>query len=205
MQDILIMLLIYVGVCISLYQFYDVYCRQNMSDEEKRTDYEKQEFKELSLKARQYADTGAEAGFLSAAKRIFGSNLDYRIVLAALSRDPQTVSVETLIRRKRHIVTNGEVKIRHVFSWVTKPPVKDTRGLMLALVVAFSILVLFLGGWSVYTIGYEVSVPSLTWLNNNALIMSLIYMLILMTYVISRLDGYLHDIYRIGQLRMRPA
>ncbi|WP_148252114.1 hypothetical protein [Aidingimonas lacisalsi] len=200
MFDYFIFLMIYAGITISIYQVYQAHYNQNFGDYDKRRTAKSQEYKELCLKARQYEETGDASNFIQSVERIFGGNFDHRIALAAFVEGKEEINVESLLRRKHKIVCGDKVSIMHMPYWKTDPPSKDLRGVMLAVIVINCFLVIFLGGLSVYTVGYEVPVDYLVWLNDELVLMLLIYALIVVTHIVYRLDIYMYDIYQVGKL-----
>ncbi|WP_136064656.1 hypothetical protein [Modicisalibacter radicis] len=202
MLEFLILFLIYAGVAVSIYQLYDIYCNQSQSieEEDNKTYAMREDLKGLALKAREQAATGSSSDFLQAAGAIYGRGLDPRVILAAFSTEKAQYNAEALLRRKHHVLVNGEIRIRHLPFWKTAPPAKDIRGTLLTVIIVNSLAVLFLGGLGVYTMAYEVTIDSLSWANSSFNLMVIIYALILFTHVLSKFDGYMHDIYRIGKL-----
>lgn len=197
MLSILIFFLIYVGVSMAVYQLYDIYHRQNFGDEEKRARKGRQELGDLAHKAREYRETGGSAGFVQGVKAFFGSDFDPRVALAAFSQGEELPNVEPLLRRKNNILCNGKIRICHPLGIRTNPPTKDSRGVSIALIIINCLLALFLGGLSVYAIGYDVPAA---WMQDESILMLLIYALILFTHLIAKVDNYLNDLYQIGQL-----
>jgi hypothetical protein len=203
MLSILIFFLIYAGVSITVYQLYDIYHSQNFADEEKRARIGGQEIEDLAHQAKEYRETGSSTGFIKGVKAFFGSDFDPRIALAAFSQGDKLPNVEPLLRRKSNITCNGKIRIRHPFGIKTNPPSKDSRGIAIALIIINCLLALFLGGLSVYSIGYDVPAA---WMHDESILMLLIYALILFTHLIARADNYLSDLYQIGKLnRHFPA
>ncbi|MHB0776264.1 hypothetical protein [Halomonas sp. WWR20] len=200
MLDVLIFITIYIGVTISIYQIYDIYYKLDSRDDEEMSSAENGSFQSLSLKANEYARTGASPGFMQAVKNVFGCDLDHRIVLAAFAGEKPQINAAPLLRRKNNIVCNGKIRILHLPFWKTNPPTKDIRGVLLPVVIINSLLVLFLAGLSVYTQSYEVTVDYLWWFNSEFTLMVLIYTLILITHFLSKFGLYMHDIYQIGKL-----
>lgn len=202
MLEFSILFLIYAGVAVSIYQLYDIYCNQSQSieEEDNETHAMRKDLKGLSLQAEEYSRTGSSSGFMQAVKDIYGRDFDPRLVLAAFSTEKSQYNAEALLRRKNNVLVNGKIKIRHLPFWKTNPPMTDIRGPLLTIIIINSLLVLFLGGLGVYTMAYEVSVTYLAWANSGLVLMLMIYSLILLTHILSKFDGYMHDIYRIGQL-----
>ncbi|GAB2800672.1 hypothetical protein GCM10027040_30360 [Halomonas shantousis] len=200
MLSILIFFMIFVGVTISIYQVYDIHYNLNFDDEEKTPHVEDRELNDLSLKAKEYSETGKPHGFIQAVQNIFGDGFNHRTLLHVFSEEKEHVYAKPLLRRKKNIVCDGRIKVRHLPFLQTSPPTKDIRGGLLVIVVANCLLALFFGGMSVYTTAYEVSVGYLSWFNNEFILMLLILLLVSVTYFISKFDMYMHDIYQIGKL-----
>ena len=200
MLSFLIFFMIFVGVTIALYQVYDIHYQLNFDDEEQRPHTLNKELDELTVMAKECAATGTCASFIQAVNTVFGQGFDHRIVLAALTGDRSQQYAEPLLRRKNSLVLNGCIKILHLPFWKTRPPAREFRGALLAFIIANSLLALFWGAMSVYTVSYEITINSLAWLNDELVLMLLIYLSILLTYAASKLDLYLHDIYQIGKL-----
>nr|WP_297462085.1 hypothetical protein [uncultured Halomonas sp.] len=200
MLSALLFFMIFVGVTISVLQIYNFHYNLNFGVKEKRSHAEEKSLNELTIKAKETSETGSSPGFIQAAKDVFGRDFDHRIVLAAFSGENREIYAEPLLRRKNNIVCNGKIKILHLPFWKTNPPKKDIRGLLLKIVFINCLLALFFGGLSVYTIAYEASAGYFSWFNNELILMLLIYALVLLTYVVSKFDIYMHDIYMIGKL-----
>jgi hypothetical protein len=200
MLSFLIFFMIFVGVTVSLYQVYDVHYNLNFDDEDQRPRTLNKELEFLSDKANEYAKTGSSPSFIQAVNRIFGQGFDHRVVFTALTGDRKQNYAAPLLRRKKNIVSNGCLKILHLPFWKTNPPTRDLRGLLLTFIIANSLLALFWGAMSVYTVAYEVSISQLAWLNDEFFLMVLIYLSILLTYAASKLELYMHDIYQVGKL-----
>ena len=76
----------------------------------------------------------------------------------------------------------------------------DVRGFLMTLIILNCFLIQLLGAMSIYTLNYEVSSSLLIWLNNPLVVALVIYTLIFITYVISKFDMYMHDLYQLGKL-----
>lgn len=200
MLSALLFFMIFIGVTISVLQIYNFHYNLNFGVKGKKSHAEEKRLSDLSIKAQEYSETGASPGFIQAAKGVFGRDFDHRIVLAAFSGGREETYAEPLLRRKSNVVCNGKLKILHLPFWRTNPPKKDIRGVLLKVVFINCLLALFFGGLSVYTIAYEVSAGRLSWFNNEFILMLIIYALVLLTYVVSKFDIYMHDIYMIGKL-----
>ncbi|GHC38012.1 hypothetical protein [Aidingimonas halophila] len=200
MFNYLVFFMIYAGITISIYQVYQAHYNQNFGDYDKRRDGKSQECRELCLKARQYEETGDASGFIQSVERIFGDNFDHRVALASVAEGGGEISLESLLRRKHNIVFDDKIRLVHMPGWKTDPPSKDIRGVMLSVIVTNCLLAIFLGGLSVYTVGYEVTLDFLAWTNDELVLMFVIYSLILVNYLVYRLDIYMYDIYQVGKL-----
>ncbi|UYG09736.1 hypothetical protein [Halomonas sp. M4R1S46] len=195
--------LIFVGVTLALYQVYSVHYAINFEDEEERPERVNQALKSLTDEARGCAGGEPSPGFVQAVRRIFGSGVDARLVLAAVASGKQKAFAEPLLRRKRRIETNGELRIAHLPFWKTRPPARYRRGPVLMIVMASSLLALFWGAASIFTAAYPVAAPSLAWANNVFVLAALVYASALLAHGASKLDLYLHDIQQIGRLNRR--
>lgn len=201
MLSVLLLFLIYVGVCLSIYQVYDIYCNPNvLEDEENTPSNENAALNDLSLQAKEYAETGRLSGFIQTVKKAFGEDIDYRVALAAFTGGNGLTEAEALLRRKNNVVLNGRIKIRHLSLFTTHPPTIDIRGPLLSTIVINMLIVLFIAGLSVLTTAYEFSIDSLSWTNNELILMLMIYFLIAFTHALSKFDRYMNDIYKIGKL-----
>ncbi|ALM53232.1 hypothetical protein [Halomonas huangheensis] len=200
MTSLVVYLLIFVGVTLALYQFYAIYDYQNFGDDEQRDESASAPLRELLASAREYSRTGEDEAFLKALRQVFGDSLDRRIAEAAFCGNPPALRPEPLVRRRHRIRLNGSIRIEALPGWITRPPQVDIRGFLLMLISANCLLVLFLGGLSIYTLGYQIQVPTLAWTNQAWILMVLIYLLIAVTWLVSRFDLYMHDLYQIGQL-----
>ena len=76
----------------------------------------------------------------------------------------------------------------------------NIRAALIALVIVNCFLVQLLAAMTVYTISYTISTPLLAWLNEPLIVMLVIYAFIFMTFLISTLDRYMHDLYQLGEL-----
>ncbi|MDH4573825.1 hypothetical protein [Salinicola acroporae] len=199
MLSVLTFFLIFLGVAVSVYQVYDIYYAQNFEDDERQASRETP-LGQLSRHAERYAATGESQRLLDTASRFFGAHLNPHLVLSAAKLPNAPRYLGALLRRRRRILANGQPRVRHFLAWKTDLPRKDSRPLLLSLVLVNCLVVMFLGGLSLYTVVYRVSLDSLAWANSDWILMLLIYLVIVMTHGISRLDGYLHDLYLIGAL-----
>ncbi|WP_110655527.1 hypothetical protein [Salinicola halimionae] len=199
MLSTMMLFLIFVGVAIAVYQVYDIYYAQNFEDDERQT-FDDSALGQLSTQAEQYKATGEFQGLLELAGRLFDTRFDRDLVLSAASRPQPSPYLAALLRRQRHILSNGRILVHHLLSWKTRPPAKDSRPVLLTLVLVNCLVVMFFGGLSLYTIAYQVSVETLAWMNSEWILMLIIYAVIMLTHGIYKLDTYLHDLYLIGTL-----
>ncbi|MFG6177861.1 hypothetical protein ACGTN6_11510 [Halomonas sp. THAF12] len=195
--------LIFVGVTFALHQVYSVHYAINFEDEEERPAQVNQALKTLAEEAKGCAGNEPSPGFVQAVQRIVGNGVDPRLVLAAMASGRRKAFAEPLLRRKGRIETAGELTIAHLPFWKTRPPMHYRRGPVLVLVMACSLLALFWGGMSIFTLAYPVAVPALAWANDLAVLTALVYASALLAYGASKLDFYLHDIQQIGRLERR--
>lgn len=195
MQDILVYTLIYLGVVLAIYQVYSIYSEQIFGDRECHDDAALRE-----LAAEAGGTRPASAAFRQAVAERFGPELDPRLALAAVTGGRAAATAGPLRRRASRLRCGNGLRVRHPLGWQTRPPSRNPRGVLLAVIIVNCLAAIFLGGLSVYTLGYEVSAPSLAWMNREAVLMLLIYAIVLITQLVARLDGYLHDLYQIGRL-----
>ena len=126
----------------------------------------------------------------------------------AFATEKESTYAIPLVRRKNRLalgsdrgdVSSGHVSVRHLPCLKTNLPKVDALGLLITLIIFNCFLVQLLGAMSIYTLGYAVSMPLLVWLNEPLIVMLVIYALIFMTYVIAKLDMYMHDLYQLGKL-----
>ncbi len=197
------LLLIFIGVTFALHQVYSVHYAINFEDEEERPERVNQALAVLSDAARGCANGEPSPGFVEAVRRILGGGIDARLVLAAVASERHKAYAEPLLRRKGRIAMNGELTIAHLPFWKTRPPAHYRRTPMLVLVMACSLLALFWGGMSIFTLAYPLSLPALAWANDLWVLTGLVYASALLAYGASKVDFYLHDIQQIGRLKAR--
>ncbi|WP_043529682.1 hypothetical protein [Litchfieldella xinjiangensis] len=201
MLSVLALCLIYVGVCISIYQLYAIYCSRTVQkDELEKPIEESQDLIDLAREADACAQTGHTAEFDRTATRVFGEDFDHRFAWAAFRAGHGLIDIEMLLRRQHRMEQHGDVRIRHLLNVRTRPPRHDIRGPLLSIVVFNTLAVLFLAGLSVFTLGYALPPGPLAWANNAYILLAAICGLIVMTDVLARFDRYMHDLYRIGKL-----
>lgn len=196
----IIFVIILVGVTAALYQVYDVNHNINVGNEKKLSRADKARLAELSAKAKTSSNEHSEAEFDQAAAAVFGPGITRKMALTAFNDEEEGRYAIPLLRRREKLVYNGDVKVKHLSFWVTKLPKFDVRGLLITLVIINCFLAQLLGGMSIYTIHYKFSASALLWINEPFYLMIIIYVLIFMTFCISRFDMYMNDIYQIGKL-----
>ncbi|WP_110686600.1 hypothetical protein [Salinicola aestuarinus] len=185
MLTALVLLLNFIGVAIAVYQVYDIYYEQNVGDEE-----------------RERAETN-EAGWQGGAPAIAAlreANVDPRVLEAVTAREDAARFLQPLRRRRQRLVFEDRLKVRHLPFWTSSLPRRDLRLTLLSVVLVNCLLVLFLGGLSLYTVAYQVPGDTFAWMNSEVVLMGLIYALVALTHGVAWLDRYLHDLYKIGQL-----
>lgn len=195
--------LIFVGVTFALHQVYSVHYAINFEDEEERPERVNRALTTLADEAEGCRDGEPSEGFKQAVARIFGGDVDPRLVLAAVAPGRQKAFAEPLLRRRGRIDTRGELTVAHLPGWKSRPPRHYRRGPMLVLVMASSLMALFWGGMSIFATAYPVAVPALAWINDLAVLTGLVYVSALLAFAASRLDLYLHDLQQIGRLERR--
>lgn len=205
MASLVIYLLIFLGVTLALYQFYAIYDYQNFGDDERRDDQNNAPLRRLLASAGDYSRTGEADAFEQSLQQVFGDRLDRRLAEAAFCGDPAAIRPEPLLRRQAQIHFDGSIRIKPLPGWITRPPSVDMRGFLLMVISANCLLTLFLGGLSIYTLGYQMQLPALAWANHAWVLMVLIYLLMGITHLVARFDLYMHDLYEIGQLNHRLA
>lgn len=203
MTSALIFSVIFVGVAIAVYQVYDIYYSQNFDDDERQSQG-KSPLARLSSEVEHYTHSGQSQGLTTLVDQLFSPDVDRRLLLSAASRPHAIRYLGALLRRQQRLVAKDPLKVRHPLAGETAPPARDSRPLLLSIVVVNCLLVMFLGGLSLYTIAYHVSVPALAWMNSEWILMLAIYAIVLVTHALSRLDAYLHDLYLIGTLSPKP-
>ncbi|MCK2184090.1 hypothetical protein [Halomonas getboli] len=195
--------LIFVGVTFALHQVYSVHYAINFEDEEERPERVNQALKTLADEAKDCRDGEPSEGFKQAAARIVGGGIDPRLVLAAMAPGRQKAFAEPLLRRRGRIDTRGTLSVAHLPGWKTHPPRRYRRGPVLVLVMVFSLLALFWGGMSIFTLSYPLDAPGMAWANDLWVLTGLVYASALLAVAASKLDLYLHDLQQIGRLERR--
>ncbi|MGP9550831.1 MULTISPECIES: hypothetical protein [unclassified Halomonas] len=203
-----IFLMIFVGVTFALYQVYETHFNINFGNEKKLSSTDFSHLNELSDSAQTATLTSEWSGFDQAVTNILGPGFSRDIVREAFATEKESTYAIPLVRRKNRLalgsdrgdVSSGHVSVRHLPCLKTNLPKVDARGLLITLIIFNCFLVQLLGAMSIYTLGYAVSMPLLVWLNEPLIVMLVIYALIFMTYVIAKLDMYMHDLYQLGKL-----
>ncbi|WP_162617890.1 hypothetical protein [Salinicola halophilus] len=185
MLTALVLLLNFIGVAIAVYQVYDIYYEQNVGDEERQ---------------RAEGDVAGERGVAATIEALRQDRMDPRLLQAVTEHPNPADFLQPLRRRRQRLVFDGHLKARHLSFWSSSLPRRDMRLVLLNVVLINCLLVLFLGGLSLYTIAYEVPGATLAWMNNEVVLMVLIYALVALTHLVAWLDRYLHDLYQINRL-----
>lgn len=211
-------IMIFVGVTTALYQVYETHFNINFGNEKKLSSTDKGHLIVLTDKAKIASQTNARTDFDQAVSCIFGPEFDQDIALAAFADEKESRYAAPLLRRRLRLRFNegaegkmsGDVKVHHLpllmprFLRIpclrTKLPRINVRGVLITLIIVNCFLVQLLGAMSIYTIHYEVPASILSWLNDPLIVMLSIYGLIFVSYLISKLDMYMHDLYQLGKL-----
>ncbi|MCW4152784.1 hypothetical protein OM427_25035 [Halomonas sp. 18H] len=188
--------LIFVGVTFALYQVYSVHYAINFDDEEERPEPINRDMKTLVEEAGSGTSGEPSPGFESEVRRLFGQTVSTRLVLTAV----HSGYLEPLLRRRRRVDARDGLTIAHLPFWKTRPPARYPRGPILTCLIICSLLALFWGGMSVFTLGYPLPGAGLAWANHLGVLTALVYASALLSWGAARLDGYLHDIQQIGRL-----
>ncbi|GED22293.1 hypothetical protein HHA01_12700 [Halomonas halmophila] len=189
-------LLIFVGVTFALYQVYSVHYTLNFDDEAERPEQVNRDMKTLVEAAGSGVSGGPSPDFEAEVRRLFGQVVSARLVLTAV----HTGCLEPLLRRRRRVENRDGLIIAHLPFWKTRPPARYPRGLILTCLILCSLLALFWGGMSVFTLGYPLQGAGLAWANHLGVLTALVYVSALLAWGAAKLDGYLHDIQQIGRL-----
>lgn len=199
---------IFVGVTIALYQVYETNFNINFGNDKKLSAADQRCLKKLSKRAKSLTDTSSYSNFDEMVNKIFGPKFDSNIVLAAFANESEGAYAIPLLRRKDRLRFNGakndihrgDVTVRHLPFWKTLLPSVDARGFWVTLIILNCFLIQLLGAMSIYTLNYEISSSFLIWLNDPLVVVLVIYTLIFITYVISKFDLYMHDLYQLSKL-----
>lgn len=204
--------MIFVGVTAALYQVYEIHYNINVGNDKKLSKADKSHLQALSDQAKTATQTHARSDFDQAAANTLSPNLDRDIALKAFAEEEKGVYAIPLLRRKARLRFNGDsfvsknraninsVTVRHLPFWETTLPRTNIRTALIILVIVNCFLVQLLAAMTVYTISYPISTPLLAWLNEPLIVMLVIYAFIFTTFLISRLDRYMHDLYQLGKL-----
>ncbi|MDQ7729654.1 hypothetical protein [Halomonas sp. SpR8] len=207
----IVFLMIFVGVTAALYQVYEIHYNINVGNDKKLSTADKSRLEVLSGQAKIAVQTHERAGFDQAAVNALGAEFDRDIVLKAFAEKEKSAYAIPLLRRKNRLLFNGNkgdvnsIKVHHLPFWKTKLPSKSIRIVLIISIIVNCFLIQLLGGLSIYTIGYPILTPFWAWLNEPFMVMLVIYALVFMAYVISRLDMYMHDLYQLRRLFSHKA
>ena len=209
----IVFLMIFVGVTVALYQVYEIHYNINVGNDKKLSKADKSHLNTLANQAKVATQTHARTDFDQMAASTLGPGFDRDIALAAFSEGEAGSYAIPLLRRKKRLSFNGvregaegkRIKVRHLPFWKTTLPHINIRAALIALVIVNCFLVQLLAAMTVYTISYPISTPLLAWLNEPLIVMLVIYAFIFMTFLISTLDRYMHDLYQLGELFEKKA
>ena len=207
MLTALVFLMIVLGVTVSWYQIYQMHFNINTYDSVKLTGKKNRQFEKLSVNEKRAVENQDTSLLDEAAVDIFGNDFNVAALRIAFSKEGQETYGVPLLRRKRGLVLNassekgtGRVSARHAPGFKTGLPSINLRSFFIVAVIANGGLIQLLAAMSIYTIHYEVSVSVLEWMNQPVMIMSAIFFIVLLNYLISKVDAYLHDLYQVGKL-----
>ena len=188
MLTALIFLMILVGVTISWYQIYQMHFNINTYDSAKLSGKKNRQFEKLRVYEKRAVENQDASLLDEAAVDVFGDDFNVAALRIAFSKEGREIYGVPLLRRKKGLVLNssskkgrGSTSARHALFFKTGLPS-------------------MLAAMSIYTIHYEVSVSVLKWINQPVMIMSAIFFIVLLNYLISKVDAYLHDLYQVGKL-----
>ncbi|MFG6667652.1 hypothetical protein ACGK9R_11135 [Halomonas sp. HNIBRBA4712] len=193
--------LIFVGVTATLYQLYAVNYAINFDNARKLSPSDHAKLERLGAAAGQSGwDKDAQAEtFDHAVDATLGEHFDKTLVREAIESGDENAA-RALLRRHDDLRFGSRVSARIGPLGRAHLPRRDWRALFITLVIVNSLIAQFLGGMSIYTLLYPVQTPALSWLNEPAILMGLIFLLLPVNYLIGQLDFYLNDLYRIGRL-----
>lgn len=187
----------------ALYQVYETHYRINFGNDKKLSDEDKSLLTTLSDDACLTLKTDDWSTFDQSISRLLGTAIPRDIARMAFAQEQKSTYTIPLLRSRQRLMFKSDkanTLVRHVPGLITKLPTLNVRGLLITLIIINCFLVQLLGAMSIYTLNYEVSMPALVWLNDPFAVMVVIYAFIFTSYVMARLDMYLHDLYQLGKL-----
>lgn len=199
----IVFLLIIVGVTAALYQVYETHYNINFGNDKKLSNADKSHLTTLSNDARLAVESNDWSTFDQSVSRLLGTDIDLEIARTAFSQEQESTYAIPLLRRRQRLIfkrDKANTRVRHMPGFSTRLPTIDVRGILITLIITNCFLVQLLGGMSIYTLNYEVSMTGLVWLNDPFAVMVVIYAFIFTSYVMARLDMYLHDLHQLGKL-----
>ena len=207
MLTALVFLMILVGVTISWYQIYQMHFNINTYDSAKLSGKKNRQFEKLRVYEKRAVENQDASLLDEAAVDVFGDDFNVAALRIAFSKEGREIYGVPLLRRKKGLVLNssskkgrGSTSARHALCFKTGLPSINLRSFFMVAVIANGGLIQLLAAMSIYTIHYEVSVSVLKWINQPVMIMSAIFFIVLLNYLISKVDAYLHDLYQVGKL-----
>lgn len=212
MLTALVFLMILVGVTISWYQIYQMHFNINTYDSSKLSGKKSSQFEKLRANEKRAVENQDTSLLDEAAVDIFGNDFNVEALRIAFSEAGQERYGVPLLKRRKGLVLNascqkrsGRAIARHAPCITTGLPSINLRSFFIVAVIANGGLIQLLAAMSIYTIHYKVSVSILAWINQPVMIMSTIFFIVLLNYLISRIDAYLHDLYQVEKLnRLAP-
>ncbi|MFI0474152.1 hypothetical protein ACGLWX_15665 [Halomonas sp. HMF6819] len=193
--------LIFVGVTATLYQLYAVNYAINFDNAQKLSSNNRAKLARLNAAAGQGVrgdDAHAET-FDHAVEATLGEHFDKTLAREAIESDDENAA-RALLRRHNDLHFDTRISARVGPLGRVHLPRRDWRALFITLVIINSLIAQFLGGMSIYTLLYPVQTPALSWFNEPAILMGLIFLLLPVNHLLGQLDFYLNDLYRIGRL-----
>lgn len=207
MLTALVFLMILVGVTTSWYQIYQMHFNINTYDSAKLSGKKNRQFEKLRVFEMRAVENQNPSLFDAAAVDIFGNDFNVEALRIAFSKAGQEIYGVPLLRRRNGLVLNssckkgsGRTTARHALCLKTGLPSINLRSFFMIAVIANGGLIQLLAAMSIYTIHYEVSVSVLKWINQPVMIMSMIFFIVFLSYLIAKVDAYLHDLYQVGKL-----
>ncbi|WNL39267.1 hypothetical protein RN346_01565 [Halomonas sp. PAMB 3232] len=193
--------LIFVGVTATLYQLYAVNYAINFDNAQKLSSHNRAKLARLDAAAGQggRGENAQAETFDHAVEATLGEHFDKTLAREAIENDDENAA-RALLRRHATLRFGTRVSARMGPLGRVHLPKRDWRALFITLVIINSLIAQFLGGMSIYTLLYPVQTPALAWLNEPVILMGLIFLLLPVNHLLGRLDFYLNDLYRIGQL-----
>lgn len=207
MLTVLVFLMIFMGATFTWYQIYQMHFNINTYNSSKLSGKKKSQFESLRDCEKRAIEKQDISIFDKAVADVFEKEFNLQALRIAFSSDGQETYGVPLVKRKKVLFSNAfgkkcssKVGARHALFFKTGLPSINLRKFFIVAVIANSGLIQLLAAMSVYTIHYEVGVTGLEWVNQPVMIMAMIFFIVLMNYLLSKLDAYTHDLYQVGKL-----